>query len=67
VSENLETPILGSLFSEAPYRVPGQNRLYRSVNMTRDGFTLLAMGFTGYKALKFKVAYIQRFNEMEED
>lgn len=34
--------------------------------VTRDGFTLLAMGFTGAKALKFKIQYIQAFNEMEE-
>jgi Rha family phage regulatory protein len=34
--------------------------------MSRDGFALLAMGFTGDKALKFKIAYVNRFNEMEE-
>lgn len=34
--------------------------------ITRDGFTLLAMGFTGQKAMKFKEAYINRFNAMEE-
>ena len=33
--------------------------------LTRDGFTLLAMGFTGAKALQFKVAYINAFNRME--
>ena len=33
--------------------------------LTRDGFTLLAMGFTGAKALQFKVAYIDAFNRME--
>lgn len=33
--------------------------------MTRDGFTLLAMGFTGSKAMRFKELYIRRFNEME--
>lgn len=33
--------------------------------MNRDGFTLLAMGFTGAKALKFKLAYIRAFNDME--
>ncbi len=33
--------------------------------MTRDGFTLLVMGFTGPEALQFQVAYIERFNEME--
>lgn len=34
--------------------------------MTRDGFTFLAMGFTGKVAAKFKEAYINAFNEMEE-
>lgn len=33
--------------------------------LTRDGFTLLAMGFTGAKAIQFKVAYINAFNRME--
>lgn len=33
--------------------------------MNRDGFTLLAMGFTGKKALQFKLAYIDAFNKME--
>lgn len=37
----------------------------RSVDMTKDGFTFLVMGFTGKKAARFKEAYIQRFNEME--
>jgi len=30
-------------------------------SMTRDGFTLLAMGFTGPRALQFKMAYIELF------
>ena len=34
--------------------------------MNRDGFTLLAMGFTGKKALEFKLAYISAFNKMEK-
>lgn len=34
--------------------------------MNRDGFTLLAMGFTGKKALDFKIKYIEAFNNMEE-
>lgn len=33
--------------------------------ITRDGFTFLAMGFTGKIAAKFKEAYINAFNEME--
>jgi len=34
--------------------------------MNRDGFTLLVMGFTGSKALRFKIAFIEAFNEMEK-
>lgn len=34
--------------------------------LTRDGFTFLAMGFTGKIAAKFKEAYINAFNEMEK-
>lgn len=34
--------------------------------MNRDGFTLLAMGFTGREALTWKLKYIQAFNEMEQ-
>ncbi len=49
---------------KAPHpTVPG--RFDRSFDMTRDGFTLLAMGFTGEKALAFKEKYIQQFNAME--
>ena len=33
--------------------------------LTRDGFTFLAMGFTGKVAAKFKEAYIEAFNDME--
>lgn len=34
--------------------------------MNRDGFTLLAMGFTGKEALQWKMKYITAFNEMEK-
>jgi len=34
--------------------------------LTRDGFSILIMGFTGKKAIAFKEAYINRFNQMEE-
>lgn len=39
----------------------------RAFDMSRDGFTLLAMGFTGKKALASKLKYIQQFNRMEEE
>lgn len=35
--------------------------------LTRDGFVVLAMGFTGKKALQFKLAYIDAFNRMEAE
>lgn len=35
-------------------------------HMTRDGFTMLVMGYTGTKAMRFKELYIKRFNEMED-
>ena len=50
-----------------PSEYIGENgRKYKEYLMTRDGFTLLAMGFTGEKAMKFKLAYIKQFNAMEE-
>lgn len=39
---------------------------YPMYYMTRDGFTFLAMGFTGKVAAKFKEAYINAFNQMED-
>lgn len=33
--------------------------------LTRDGFTMVAMGYTGPKAMQFKEAYINEFNKME--
>ena len=35
--------------------------------LTRDGFTLLAMGFTGAKAMQWKIKYIEAFNKMEAE
>lgn len=35
--------------------------------MTRDGFSILAMGFTGAEAMRWKEAYISAFNQMERE
>ncbi len=43
-----------------------QNKKLPCYNMTRDGFTLLVMGYNGSKAMQFKEAYIRRFNQMEK-
>lgn len=49
-----------------PSRHIGQSgRSIPSFLVTRDGFTLLAMGFTGKRALAFKLAYLAAFNHME--
>ena len=53
-------------FNETIYKVEGNNKSYPMFLMNRDGFTLLAMGFTGKKALEWKLKYIQAFNVMEE-
>lgn len=44
-----------------------RGREYPEYLMTRDGFSLLAMGFTGEKALAWKLKYIQAFNDMEAE
>lgn len=51
-------------FKEVSYIYKGR-RLPEYI-MTRDGFSLLAMGFTGRKALQWKLKYIEAFNRMEE-
>jgi Rha family phage regulatory protein len=43
----------------------GRTRQDPAYRLTRDGFTLLAMGFTGKEALQWKIAYINAFNQME--
>lgn len=52
-------------FEESKY-TNDQGKKQPCVNMTRDGFVFLVMGYRGKKAAQFKEAYIKRFNEMEE-
>lgn len=42
------------------------NRTQEEYLLTRDGFSLLVMGFTGAKALEWKLKYIEAFNQMEQ-
>lgn len=66
---NIESSIsraeFSALFFLDSYRASNgkSNPLYL---MTRDGFTLLVMGYTGEKAMRFKLAYIKQFNAMEK-
>lgn len=54
-----------SMFYETSYQT-GTGKKYKMYLMNRDGFSLLAMGFTGSKALEWKLKYIEAFNEMEK-
>lgn len=62
MTKNGHTP---KWFYEYQYTNEQNHQTYPAFLMTRDGFTLLAMGFTGKKALEWKIRYIQAFNEME--
>ncbi|CAI3224052.1 Rha family transcriptional regulator [Clostridium neonatale] len=61
ISPNLGT----TLFYEDTYK-DSLNRKQKQYVMNRDGFTLLVMGYTGEKAMKFKLDYIKQFNAMEK-
>lgn len=63
VSKIGDTP----MFEETTYIHPQNGQEYPMFIMNRDGFTLLAMGFTGEKALRFKLDYINAFNKMEAE
>lgn len=65
--ENLKKDVsnFGQMYVESSY-LDSYNRKQRMYIINRDGFTLLAMGFTGKKALQFKIDYINAFNKMEE-
>ena len=59
-----DIPNFGEMFLEGTEPDSyGRNR--KMFYMNRDGFTLLAMGFTGQKAMSFKLKYIEAFNAME--
>ena len=52
------------MFSESTYKNE-QNKEQPMFIMNQDGFTLLAMGFNGKKAMEFKLKYIEAFNAMK--
>ncbi len=43
----------------------GATRKDRAYLLTRDGFSLLVMGFTGAAAVRWKIRYIEAFNALE--
>lgn len=64
--ENLtsENSLVKSMVFQGKY-MNNRGRTYKEYFLTRDGFSLLVMGFTGVKALGWKLKYIDAFNKME--
>ena len=60
-----ENSAVTQMFHETSYTA-GTGKPYKEYFMNRDGFSLLVMGFTGKKALEWKLKYIDAFNKMEE-
>ena len=64
--QNMTLPPVEKYFIESSYKA-GTGKKYKLYEITRDGFMLLSMGFTGEKALALKIAYIEQFNAMEKE
>lgn len=64
--ENLvaQNSAVKNMIIEGAYESRGKK--YKEYLLTRDGFSLLVMGFTGPKALQWKLKYIEAFNKMEQ-
>lgn len=60
-----ENSAVTPMFIENTYKA-GTGKAYKCYDITRDGFSLLVMGFTGKKALEWKLKYIEAFNVMEQ-
>lgn len=54
------------MFFKTEYIHPQNHQKYPMYLMNRDGFSLLAMGFTGKEAVQWKLKYIAAFNTMEQ-
>lgn len=65
IESGISTAEFSALFHMDSYKASNgkTNPMYL---MNRDGFTLLVMGYTGEKAMQFKLAYIKQFNAMEQ-
>lgn len=66
LSATAEISALENYFIEDAYPDNRNGRRRKKYLLTRDGFSLLVMGFTGPAALHWKLLYIEAFNKMEE-
>ncbi len=64
--EEITPKMAVSYFIKSEYK-DSMNRTQKEYLLTRDGFSLLVMGFTGQRALEWKLKYIQAFNYMEKE
>ncbi len=65
IQSEISTAEFSALFYNGEY-IASNGKKNPMYYMNRDGFTLLVMGYTGEKAMKFKLAYIHQFNAMEK-
>lgn len=60
------TPNIDNWFKESTYIHEQNHREFRMYDITKNGFVLLAGGFTDKKFMEFKVKYIEQFDAMEK-
>lgn len=52
-------------FEHTPYTHPQNKQTYSAYEITKNGFSFLAMGYTGVKASQFKETFIAEFDKRE--
>ena len=62
---DLSSAEFSALFIESEYKA-SNGKMNKEYLLTRDGFSLIVMSFTGKQALQWKLKYIEAFNKMEE-
>lgn len=65
ISKNGDTP--SKYFIMDAYKNEQNKQWYKEYLLTKDGFSLLVMGFSGARALEWKLKYIDAFNKLEEN
>lgn len=53
-------------FAQTPYVDQQNGQTYQMYEITRDGYSMLVMGFTGKKAMEWKIKFLEAFNAMEQ-
>lgn len=64
IPQNGNTP---TMYKKVSYVHEQNGQTYSYYLINRDGFSLLVMGFTGAKALEWKLKFLEAFNAMEKE